>query len=56
MGRLTKPILEQLGIPTWDISQNEDPAKAVGEAQVAIQDTARAAALLVAPDAFGWQP
>ena len=54
MGRLTRPVLEQMGIEAHLVSRDEWPTTAVQRVSETVRFLRRPAALLIAPDAFGW--
>ncbi|MEV0001791.1 thiamine pyrophosphate-binding protein [Micromonospora sp. NPDC050980] len=56
MGRLTAPLLRDLGIHTAVLTPEADPAVTARELYEVVRDPGRPAALLIPPDAFGWRP
>jgi sulfopyruvate decarboxylase subunit alpha/phosphonopyruvate decarboxylase len=55
MGRLTRPLLDGLGLETLALNPGNAPAAAVSRLGAAIA-AHRPAALLIPPTAFGWTP
>jgi sulfopyruvate decarboxylase alpha subunit len=54
MGRLTQPLFAQMGIQAETVCRGEPPAVAVRRVTGTVRFRRRPAALLIAPDAFGW--
>ncbi|SEM34764.1 thiamine pyrophosphate-binding protein [Streptacidiphilus jiangxiensis] len=55
MGRLTEPILAELGIPTERLTRERDLGALMEWADDRIRHSRGTAAVLIGPAAFGWQ-
>ncbi|SFP43289.1 sulfopyruvate decarboxylase subunit alpha/phosphonopyruvate decarboxylase [Amycolatopsis arida] len=56
MGRLTEPLLTNMGVPWLTLDPELDVPAQVSWAAALVRDQGRAAALLIPPAAFGWRP
>lgn len=54
MGRLTRPLLAQLGIASWPLPDADGLPGLFEQLERVVLDERRPAAVLVGPDAFGW--
>jgi sulfopyruvate decarboxylase subunit alpha len=55
MGRLTEPLLADLGLPTLTVDATVDFGAQVDWAAGLVRDQRRPAALLIPPETFGWR-
>jgi len=55
MGRLTEPLLAELGLPTLILDAEGDLTSQVDWITSMVHDLRRPAALLIPPEAFGWR-